>query len=65
MKTAIGMLSCTLLLALSACSNENQVTNDDHVFKAQTDALEKARGVEQMLHDADAKKRLELEQQSQ
>ncbi len=58
MKAAIRMLSCVFILLLSACSGENEVT-DNHVFKTQTDALEKAREVEQMLQNADAKKRLE------
>ena len=64
MKAAIRMLPCVFILLLSACSGENEVT-DNHVFKAQTDALEKARGVEQLLQNADAKNRLELERQTE
>ncbi len=55
------LAGCFLLLA--ACSAGEPPEN--HVWKAQTDALEKARGVEQMLQDAAEEKRRAMERQSQ
>jgi hypothetical protein len=52
---------CFLLLV--ACSAGESPEN--HVWKAQTDALEEAREVEQMLQDAAEEKRRAMERQSQ
>jgi len=38
---------------------------EDHVWKEQTDALKKADQVNQLIQDAAAKKRLQIEQQTQ
>ena len=55
---------CAVLCALiSGCSgnDQSQETRGDHVWKAQTDALEKAKQIEQQLQDAAQKRRERME----
>jgi len=40
-----------ILLFVSACSDKQQEVENDHVWKQQTEALEQAKQVEQMLQD--------------
>ena len=54
------------VLFLSACSSgSGESTGSDHVWKSQTDALQKARETEQLLADEVARKKRNIEQQSQ
>ena len=59
-----------LLLALGGCSGDEEplATSEkpvqDHLFKAQAMAMEKAKGVEQMLQDAADAKRREIEEKT-
>lgn len=55
-------LLCAVLL-LSACGGEAE--NTDHVWKQQTDAIDRAKGVEDMLESADAQHRQRIEEQAQ
>ncbi len=61
---------CTLVAGIVAlligCTDNGSgaVDRGDHVWKAQTDALDKAKQVEQVLHNA-ARKRHERMEQSQ
>ena len=61
-----GVLLFLCLLVFSACSFEdNEPGAGNHVWKSQTDALQKARDIEQQLaNDVNEKKR-KIEQQSQ
>lgn len=59
-----------LILALGGCSDGQHDTidtdaGDDHVWKEQTRMLEKAQGVEDMIHDAAEQQRHMIEQQNQ
>ena len=59
----IPLLALVTLVALPACSDngaeEPRVPRtQDHIWKSQTDALEKAEGVEQVISDS-ARKRLQ------
>lgn len=61
-----GVLLFLCLLVFSACSFEsNEPGAGNHVWKSQTDTLQKARDIEQQLaNDVNEKKR-KIEQQSQ
>ena len=55
---------CGVLLLLCACSG-GESGSGDHVWKEQTDMLDKAQGVEDLLGDADARQRQRMEEQTQ
>lgn len=58
------LFSCSL--TFSACSFEsNEPAAGDHIWKSQTDALQKARDIEQQLANDVNEKRRKIEQQSQ
>jgi len=64
------ILLVVALLLISACSGGEDKTAkekpaDDHVWKAQTDALEKAKQTEQMIMDAAEQQKRKIEEQSQ
>lgn len=64
MNSLFRMLMCTSPLLLAACTGESREPGD-HVWKTQTEALQKAGDVEQLLqHRGDEKKR-EIDAQSQ
>lgn len=68
MNTLFRLILCGSVMLFAACSagDEEESSDDaDHVWKAQTDALEKARQVEQLLQDAAEEKRRAMERQSQ
>lgn len=55
-------------MLITACSDQqsdNENTQKDHVWQTQTDALEKAKQVEQLLNDAMLKQQQEIERQTQ
>jgi hypothetical protein len=60
----IGILVAGFITLLIGCTDNGSGTEDrgDHVWKTQTDALEKAREVEQILHSAAQKRRERMEQ---
>lgn len=64
MSNLLRMLICTLLLLLTACTGESREPGD-HVWKTQTDALQKARDVEKVLQERDAERKREIDAQSQ
>lgn len=66
MHMIVRVLLFLSVLTLGACSFEsNESGGGDHVWKSQTDALEKARDIEQQLaNDVNEKKR-RIEQQGQ
>tara|TARA_R110002167_G_scaffold45323_4_gene136123 strand:- start:81 stop:296 length:216 start_codon:yes stop_codon:yes gene_type:complete len=62
-------LGATLLIFIGGCSggedtNVQAPPKQDQLFQVQADALEKAKGVEQMLQDAADKQRLMIEEQA-
>lgn len=59
-----GTLVAGMLTLLIGCSDNGSGTVDagDHVWKAQTEALDKASQVEQVLHGAARKRRESMEQ---
>lgn len=68
MNTLFRTILASSLLLLGACSandDEDYESTDSHGWKAQTEALEKARDVEQLLQDATDEKRRAMEQQTQ
>ncbi len=68
MKRSAQLFLVLSAVLLSACSNESdeqgEVRKDDHVWKAQTEALEKARNVDKLLQDAAEKQRKKIDEQS-
>ena len=67
-KKYLSILSI-LFFMISACSNEEDKTtaeqsNKEHVLKDQVRALEKAKGVEQMLQSGADKRQQQIEEQS-
>lgn len=57
-------LMCAVLL-LSACGSGSESEDTGHVWKQQTDMIDKAKGVEGMLESADAQQRQRIEEQAQ
>ena len=55
---------CGVLLLLCACSG-GESESEGHVWKEQTDMIDKAQGVEDLLGDADAQQRQRIEEQTQ
>ncbi|MFQ5994781.1 MAG: hypothetical protein ACE5K1_06770 [Acidiferrobacterales bacterium] len=55
------------LLILGACSMEDEPSfvEDDHVWRSQTQVLDRAREVEQVLQDSAQQKRQAIERQAQ
>ena len=49
---------------VSGCSDSVDKATDDHVFKTQTDALDKAKQAETMIMDATAQQQRNIEEQS-
>jgi len=59
-----------LLVLLSACSGDDKASSEskgsgDHVWKGQTDAIDKAKAVEGLLQDVDEEQRQVIEAQTQ
>ena len=63
MNGVVRILLCAYVLLLNACTSGNEAP-EEHVWQNQTEVLDRVRQVEQMLQDADAKKRLELGRQT-
>lgn len=57
-------LMCCVLL-LSACSGGGESESEAHVWKQQTDMIDRAKGVEGMLDSASAQQRQRIEEQEQ
>ena len=51
-----------MLAVISACSDEKHPVDGDHVWKEQTDMIEKAKKVEQLVDDAALQQRQHIEQ---
>jgi len=67
-KTIIFLAS--ILLFISACSNDDNATSEskgsgDHVWKEQTQALDKAKEVDGLLIDATDQQRMIIDEQTQ
>ena len=66
MNMMLRVLLFACAVVLGACSFEsNESDAGNHVWKSQTDALQKARDTEQLLANGVKKKKQEIEQQSQ
>ena len=59
----VCLMSCMLLL-LCACSGGDS-ESEGHVWKEQTDMIDKAHGVEDLLGDANTQQRQRIEEQTQ
>lgn len=59
----VCLISCMLLL-LCACSG-GESESEGHVWKEQTDMIDKAGGVEDLLGDTNAQQRQRIEEQTQ
>ena len=64
MRRYIGTLVAGLIAVLIGCADngDDSVDRGDHVWKAQTDALDKAKLVEDVVHSAARKRRERMEQ---
>ncbi|MGJ0492255.1 hypothetical protein [Methylobacter sp.] len=67
MKSIIRITIMMSLMAIAGCNGDDQPAKaaDSEVFKTETDALEKARAVEQTVLDAAARQREQIEQSTQ
>ena len=64
MNMLFRMLLCASFFLLTACTGDSREPGD-HVWKTQTEALQKARDVEKLLEQRGAEKKREIEAQSQ
>jgi len=65
-KIFLLFISCSLFIACSDEGNNNNASSKkDHVWKEQTDAINRAKEVEGMLLDAAEKNRKAIERQSE
>lgn len=56
------LLTTLLTTLLGGCSGEHEVAEGGHVWKGQTQALEKAKEVEQLLQQTTDRQRIEIDQ---
>jgi len=55
-----------MLVSLAACDSDgHKVAKDEHVWKDQVQALDKAKGVEKMLQDSAMQQMKQVDEQSQ
>jgi hypothetical protein len=54
-----------MLLLMGSCTSGDDSQIEDHVWKQQTDTLDRAREATQLLEDAANKKRKQIDQQTQ
>ncbi len=64
MNVIIKVFLISMIIFLSACS-EDKETSGDHVWKEQTDTIDKAKQVEAMIMDTAEKQRKIVEEQTQ
>jgi len=50
-----------MLVVISACSDEKHPVDGDHVWKDQTDMIDKSKDVEQLVNDAALQQRQQVE----
>lgn len=67
MKVLFKIFTCALMLLAAACNDNSSQpkTAGSEVFKTQTDALQKAKQVEQVLQDEAQQQREKIDSQSQ
>ena len=66
MKTLNTLILLASVLFITACSeNSDGKASDDHVWKEQTDTIDKAKEVEGLLQDAAEQQRKIIDEQSQ
>lgn len=63
MNGVVRILLCASVFLLCACTSGNEAP-EEHVWQDQTEVLDQVRQVEQVLEQANTKKRLELERQT-
>lgn len=56
---------CCMIVLLSACSDGSESEVEGHMWKDQTDMLDKAKGVEDLLGEANAAHHQRIEEQTQ
>ncbi len=64
MNTIIKVFLISIIIFLSACSEDKEASGD-HVWKEQTDTIDKAKQVEAMMKDAAEKQKKAIEEQTQ
>ena len=57
-------LCLVLIMFIAACSDEQQQVEGDHVWKEQTDLIDKAHDVESLINDAAQQKKQEIDEQT-
>ncbi len=62
MNTIIKVFLISMIILLSACS-EDKETSGEHVWKEQTDTINKAKQVEAMIMDSAEKQKKAIEEQ--
>lgn len=53
-----------MMLFLAACSDEQQQVEGNHVWKEQTDMIDKAHDIESLINDAAQQKQQEIDEQT-
>lgn len=64
MNVIIKILLISMIIFLPACSEDKQ-NSSEHVWKEQTDAINKAKQVESMIMDSAEKQKKAIERQTQ
>jgi hypothetical protein len=59
------VLLILLTVFITACSDETDKVKGDHVWKEQTDMIDKAKDVEKLVHDAAIQQRQQIEDKTQ
>ena len=61
----VNRISIISMLLVAACTSGDDNKLEDHVWKEQTETLDRAREAAQLMEDAANKKRKEIDQQTQ
>jgi len=59
------LLLVVMSVFLTACSDETDKVEGDHVWKEQTDMIDKAKDVEKLINDAALQQRQQIEENTQ
>lgn len=65
MKLKNLLLPCALLVFVGACSKATEDEETNHPWETQVEALEKAKGVEQMIQDVTNKNRQTIDESAE
>ena len=54
-----------VMIFVAACADDNKVAEGEHVWKEQTEMIDKAKDIEQLINDAAQQQRREIEQRTE